>query len=512
MKLQHLFGLGLLLIFAACKPEAVVPSQSQPIAQDASIYPDYRDIVIPPNIAPLNIQVKSAGTAFVGEIKGRKGVPLLAAADEDGKLQFDTLAWRNLLAENKGGDLSVTLYAERDGGWVRHPSYALHVAPEPIDPYLSYRLIEPSYELYRQLGLYQRNLTNFEETPIYENNSEFDMKDNHCVNCHNYQNNGTERMLFHVRAEHGGTVFVDNGQVRRVDMKNDSILSNSVYPTWHPKRPWVVFSSNLTGQAFPMMGQQKVEVVDFGSDLLFYDVERNKISNVLKTDSLMETFPAWTPDGQRLYYCMALLPQYSLIPDSLKQNKNTRSDVVMSNYKEVRYNLWSMAFDPRTRSFSAPRLEVDCAAMGKSASLPRVSPDGRFLLFTLGDFGQFHIWHKSSDLWVKDLKTGDVRPLGKANSADVDSYHTWSSNGRWMVFSSRRDDGSFTRPYIAYFDEQGRDYKAFLLPQEDPESNLSRMKSYNVPELTREKVKVSPEQFREVIYNDEGVKKVEYGK
>lgn len=512
MKPQHLLCFGLLLLLGACKPEAVVPSQSQPITQAAQIYPDYRDIVIPPNIAPLNIQVKSEGKAFVGEIKGRKGLPLLAAADEDGKLRFDSTEWRNLLLENKGADLAVTLYAEREGGWVRHPSYTLHVAPEPIDAYLSYRLIEPSYELYRQLGLYQRNLTNFEETAIYENNSEFETKDNHCINCHNYQNYGTERMLFHVRAEHGGTVFVDNGTVRRLDMKNDSVLANSVYPTWHPKHPWVVFSSNLTGQAFQMMGNQKVEVVDFGSDLLFYDVERNKISNILKTDSLMETFPAWAPDGQSLYYCMAPLPQYSLIPDSLKQNKNTRSDVVMSHYKDVRYNLWSMTFDERTRTFSSPRLEMDCAAVGKSATLPRVSPDGRFLLFTLGDFGQFHIWHKSSDLWIKDLSTGELRPLSKSNSADVDSYHTWSSNGRWIVFSSRRDDGSFTRPYIAYFDREGRDYKAFLLPQEDPESNLSRMKSYNVPELTREKVKVSPQQFREAIYNDEGLQKVEYGK
>lgn len=512
MKPQHLLCFGLLLLLGACKPEAVVPSQSQPITQAAQIYPDYRDIVIPPNIAPLNIQVKSEGKAFVEEIKGRKGLPLLAAADEDGKLRFDSTEWRNLLLENKGADLAVTLYAEREGGWVRHPSYTLHVAPESIDAYLSYRLIEPSYELYRQLGLYQRNLTNFEETAIYENNSEFDTKDNHCINCHNYQNYGTERMLFHVRAEHGGTVFVDNGTVRRMDMKNDSVLANSVYPTWHPKHPWVVFSSNLTGQAFQMMGHQKVEVVDFGSDLLFYDVERNKISNILKTDSLMETFPAWAPDGQSLYYCMAPLPQYSLIPDSLKQNKNTRSDVVMSHYKEVRYNLWSMTFDERTRTFSSPRLEMDCAAVGKSATLPRVSPDGRFLLFTLGDFGQFHIWHKSSDLWIKDLSTGELRPLSKSNSADVDSYHTWSSNGRWIVFSSRRDDGSFTRPYIAYFDREGRDYKAFLLPQEDPESNLSRMKSYNVPELTREKVKVSPQQFREAIYNDEGLQKVEYGK
>lgn len=139
--------------------------------------------------------------------------------------------------------------------------------------------------------------------------------------------------------------------------------------------------------------------------------------------------------------------------------------------------------------------------MGLSASVPRVSPDGRWLLFTLGQFGQFHIWHKTSDLYVKDLHTGTVRPLTAANSDDVDSYHTWSSNGRWIVFSSRRDDGSYTRPYIAYFDADGRDHKAFMLPQEDPEHSLLLLKSYNVPELTRTPVGPSAEEFRHVIYD-----------
>ena len=80
----------------------------------------------------------------------------------------------------------MTIYANTGKEWVRYPSYTIGIADENIDPYISYRLIEPGYSLYRQLGLYQRNLTTFEEQPIYENNRTFDFHENHCVNCHNY--------------------------------------------------------------------------------------------------------------------------------------------------------------------------------------------------------------------------------------------------------------------------------------------------------------------------------------
>jgi dipeptidyl aminopeptidase/acylaminoacyl peptidase len=162
----------------------------------------------------------------------------------------------------------------------------------------------------------------------------------------------------------------------------------------------------------------------------------------------------------------------------------------------------SMPFDIKTQTFGQPQMEFNCVSINKSVSVPRVSPDGRYVLFTLGDYGQFHIWHKSSDLWIKDLQTGIIRPLTQANSKDVDSYHTWSSNGRWIVFSSRRDDGSYTRLYIAYFDNKGIAHKAFLLPQADPEENLLRLKSYNVPELTKDNVKISPAQFKACIFGD----------
>ena len=311
-------------------------------------------------------------------------------------------------------------------------------------------------------------------------------------------------MLFHVRAKHGGTVFIENGKAEKMNMKSDSILSSTVYPIWHPTKNWVVFSSNQTGQAFHMGNREKVEVVDYGSDLVFYDADKKQLSNILKTDADLETFPCWTPDGLKVFYCSAHIPQFA------NTTTEQRRDLITKIYNTVRYNLMSITFDPQTRTFGQPQLEYDCAALGKSAAVPRVSPDGRYVLFTLADYGQFHIWHKTSDLYVKDLQTGEVRALDATNSKAVDSYHSWSSNGRWMVFSSRRDDGSYTRPYIAYFDREGKGHKAFLLPQRDPEQNLLLTKSYNVPELTRDAVTLTADEVKACIYADEKAQKVSY--
>ncbi len=477
----------------ACSPQAVVPENATTINEKVSIYPDYRDITIPANIAPLNIQVKSAGSEYVGCVEcGSNRV--VAAAGKDGILQFDSLEWKKLLTDARGKALNVTLYAERDGQWVRFPSYNIEVAKEDIDRYLSYRLIEPSYELYRQMGLYQRDLENFNVKTIYENNRTFENENNHCVNCHNYQNYSTKHMLFHVRGEHGGTVFIENGKVEKRIMKSDSILAGATYPTWHPTRNWVVFSSNQTGQTFHIRNKQKVEVVDYGSDLVFYDVDKREIRNILKTDSDLETFPCWSPDGSKIFYTSAHVPIFANVPDTV------RRDNVSKIYKDLHYNVMSISFDAATGKFGTPQMEVDCAALGKSAAVARVSPDGRYLLFTLADYGQFHIWHKSADLYVKDLQTQQVYPLKATNSPDVDSYHTWSSNGRWIVFSSRRDDGSFTRPYIAYFDKNGQGHKAFLLPQADPLQNIRLTKRYNVPELSKDAVPTTAEEVKAAIY------------
>ena len=137
---------------------------------------------------------------------------------------------------------------------------------------------------------------------------------------------------------------------------------------------------------------------------------------------------------------------------------------------------------------------------GKSVSFPRISPDGKFLAFTLHEFGNFSIWHKDADLYMVNLQTKQVYPLSEANSDDVDSYHSWSENSRWMVFSSRRTNGLYTRPFIIYIDEKGKAHKPFLLPQENPLVYYKQlMFSYNIPELMVKKVEVSEHEIAKTL-------------
>lgn len=488
--------LVLLVTAVACRKTAVVPEVYETTGEAMTLFPDYTDIALPPNIAPLNFWVRNEGKAFVAHIEGRSS-SLTVAATGGGKVIMDAEQWQALLAVHKGDSLTVTVYAEGENGWRRLLPCKWYVTPEPVDSFLSYRLIEPGYEIYRRLGLYQRNLTNFDVQTIYENNRVYDDKNNHCINCHNYQNYDTSNMLFHVRANHGGTLIGSGGKLVKLNLKNDSLVGGAVYPSWHPERKWIAFSSNLTGQSFHIKHEEKIEVMDMASDLIFYDHEKGTVRNIMRTDSVLETFPHWHPDGKRLFYTAAYLPEMKGL------DRAGLEQYTFNNYKKLRYDVMYMDFDTETQQFGEPQMLVPCAAEGKSAAVARVSPDGRYLLYTLADYGQFHIWHKAADLWVYDLQTGYNYPLKEANSDDADSYHSWSSNGRWVAFSSRRGDGNYTRIYLAYFDTDGRSRKAFMIPQPDPEQNVLLLKSYNVPELTRNAVPFMHEDFERAVYNQE---------
>ena len=177
------------------------------------------------------------------------------------------------------------------------------------------------------------------------------------------------------------------------------------------------------------------------------------------------------------------------------QDNSQREGEIIERYQDFKYNIYRKSFDPETQMFGSSELVFDARAMNKSATFPRVSPDGRYLLFGMGGYGCFHIWHKDADLYMIDLKTMQLHDVDVVNSNDVESYHAWSSNGRWMLFTSRRDDGGYTRLYMAYFDKRGKAHKPFLLPQRDPYFYADYYKSYNVPEFMIEPVTITPQEF-----------------
>ena len=435
--MRRLFPALYALLLIACStrvPTDYTASRSLP-----DIYPDYTDVTVPVNIAPLTFEMNKAADKMVARYT-IDGEELVVAGD---KIQPDEDDWHQMTDKAKGKALKVEVFACYDGQWIGYKPFKIHVSPDSIDPYLSYRLIPPSYVSYEVLTISQRCLETYEESVIYNNMLCTEEDKGQCINCHSYQNYRPERMQFHARQNLGGTVIAYDGKIRKINMKNDSILSAGVYPAWHPWMPLIVYSTNTRA-----------------------------------------------PDGKTLYYCSAHL----VYPDSVDRKKET-----IDRRDEIKYNIYKKSFDPETMQFGERELVFDAAAMDKSATLPRISPDGRYMVFTLGHHGVFHIWHKDADLWLLDLQSGQARAMEEVNSPEVESYHSWSSNGRWLVFSSRRDDGNYTRPFFAHIDKNNKVTKPFELPCADPDYHRQFLKCYNIPEFMRGPVSIKPQDFADVL-------------
>ena len=86
---------------------------------------------------------------------------------------------------------------------------------------------------------------------------------------------------------------MDGNQVKKIDLKTDQTLAAGVYPAWHPKRNIIAYSVNKTYQVFHTKNLQKVEVMDFASDLILYDVENNRVYDIDRAADEFESFPAW---------------------------------------------------------------------------------------------------------------------------------------------------------------------------------------------------------------------------
>ena len=454
--------------FASCSPG--LPENYTRTAAEPKLYPDYSGITVPCNIAPLNCRIDEDGESFRAHFytdANAEGIVVDGQA-----IDIPVEPWHRLLAD--ADTVFADIYVEKDGAWTRYATIRNAVA-DSIDPYISYRLIEPSYISFETMAICQRNLENFDEHEIYNSQALSAEDEGQCINCHSYQGyNRAGNMQMHVRVRNGGTVIAHDGTIKKVNLKTPETLSAGVYPSWHPTEPLIAYSLNTTTQSFHSKDINKIEVQDAASDLILYDVANDRISIIAADSTELETFPYWHPDGRSLWYVSASVPAMTAEEMGLYQN---------SNYEDFKYDLYRREFDPVTRTFGAVDTVLCASGYGKSATLPRPSPDGKYLLFTMGAFGTFHIWHRDSDLYLADLTSGAIRPMDELNSDNVESYHSWSSNGRWIIFSTRRDDGSYTRLYLSHFRPDGTASKPFRLPQSSPSHDEDLMKSYNIPEF-----------------------------
>ncbi len=450
------------------------------INSQAPIAPEYQDCTIPVNIAPLNFRVK--GATAVKAVFSVENSDEFTVANKGELVEIPENKWKTLLEKAKGKNFSVTVSAwnQLNPDGVQYASFPIYVSADKIDPYISYRLIEPGYEAWKSMGIYQRNLENFEEKAVVENR----YTDRMCVNCHSYSGYNPDQMMFHARCEGGGTVIYKDGKLVKLNFKNIGPKKQGVYPMWHPEGRFIVLSSNDTHQTFYGPNGNPIEVYDISSDLILYDTKTDSVltDSRFNDNSRWETFPAWDSTGKWLYFCSADTCTMPL------------------DREKLHYDLLRVGFDSKTGKFSEKiDTVVSASKIAGSVSFPRLSPDGKFLMYTRSDFGTFPIWHPEADLKLVRLSDGNEIDASALNSDLCESYHSWSSNSRWVIFSSRRLDGRFTRLFIAHVDKNGKVGKPFLLPQSDPALNLFRIKSYNIPEFMKSEVKLPDNELKQMF-------------
>ena len=482
-----------------CRDRKVTITQYNPIDRPAKIQPDYAGSVIPPNIAPLNFVIQEDGAGYFVRIHSEKGNPIEISSKKS-TIMVPKQAWHKLLDSNRGRQLNMDVYVESGAGtssskgenvlWSRFQILTAQIAPEDIDAFLVYRKIRPGHSTWRNMGIYQRSLSSFDESTIL-NNGYFK---HGCVNCHTFCGNRAEKMLIGIRgAVYGSSaLLIEGNEVRKIGTKFG-------YTSWHPSGQVAAFSVNKVRQIFHSAASEVRDVMDFDSLMSYYLVDSKtvKTTSVLAQKDRLETYPTWSADGRYLYFCSAPM---------------TWSDqtVVPETYDQIKYDLVRVSYDLDRDQWGQLESVLSAEDTGLSILLPRISPDGRWLLFCMCDYGCFPVYQPSSDLYMMDLEAAKQTGQYKysrldINSSESESWHSFSSNSRWIVFSSKRGSGVFTRTYIAYLDKSGKVHKPIRLPQKDPTYYDSCLWTYSVPELITGPVRVTKEKLGRIVRSSEKI-------
>jgi len=428
------------------------------------IYPDYMNVTVPPTIAPLN---------FSYTVDTRKTpVTVFSVGEENVKIRGREVEWREgkwkKFLESAAGDTIRVSCAALDTAWT------IMVSADSVDYGLDYRLAAPGYEVTSRMGLYERKLSSFRERTLFTN-ARFNGRItalglNHC---------SPTSFSMHISGKNGVTLS-KKGR-RLTAFQAGSTKGTYGNPYWHPTGNYIAYSVNNLHKAYHVNPDKVQEYYDSNSDIVVYDVVNDKLTK-LGQDYLLETSPAFAPDGKTLYFCAA-----------------------ENGMEYERYNLYKVSFDPETGSIGNDvQTVLNADRQRKSISNPRPSFDGKYILYTLTDYGSVAEWHREADLWVLELATGKSRPVDEINSTDTDCFGNWSSSSCWLVFSSRRDDGLYSRPYICHVNEDGTFDKPFMLPQQGPaQFYAAQMDSYEDPQFVTGQVRFGRILAQRLINSDE---------
>lgn len=180
----------------------------------------------------------------------------------------------------------------------------------------------------------------------------------------------------------------------------------------------------------------------------------------------VHTSATWSPDGKYLVFSRA--KARAAYPPGVKQ-ATTAND---PNETQIQYDLYRIPFNDGKGGTPTPI--AGASANGMSNSFPKISPDGRWIVFVQARNGQ--LMRPDSKLYIVPAEGGVAREM-RANTRLMNSWHSFSPNGRWLVFSSK-SRSPYTQMFLTHIDAEGRDTPAIVV-----ENATAANRAVNIPEF-----------------------------
>lgn len=403
--------------------------------------------------------------------------------------QPDSALWEEMKRAGLQSNITVTILGYIKSQILSGASVTFRTSPDSVNAAIFYRAVPLpfSYALknLEKIRWHLGDISSPRTAPALLQNLSL------CGNCHSFSQDGKTLAMDVDYANDKGSYVISEISKETV-LTSDKIITWSDYKRQDGQNTYGLLSQiSPDGRYVASTVKDRsifvaIDNIDY-SQLFFpikgiiaiYDRQTGKYQALPGADNpeLVQSNPSWSPDGKYIYFARTkafIHPEAEKSRDVVLPTSMARDFI--DGKQEFKYDIYRIPFNNGKGGVAEPI--PGASNNGMSNFFPRVSPDGKWLVFTKAN--NFMLLQPDSRLYIIPVAGGEPRQL-VSNTMAMNSWHSWSPNSKWLVFSTKFR-GPYTELLLTHIDEQGNDSPPVLL------ENLSFTdRAVNIPEFVTQR-------------------------
>jgi len=410
----------------------------------------------------------------------------------------DAATWAAIKKQGAAGAITITIHGIAAGNLrqpVSHGAMQMHVSADPVAAPIFYRdvpLMPSKTEkgFIKPLATSAVPLIAWRIRNVAETRSHVVMTGLHtCANCHSFATNGRTLGLDMDGPKNDKGLYALVAVQPKMTIRNEDMISWSSFAGESDSPVRVGFMSQVSPNGRYVVttirppgtkSSQFYYVANFKDYrflqvfyptrgiLAWYDRATKKMRPLPGADDprYVQSNAVWSTDGRYLVFSRAEAKDPYLTDGKMAAYANDPMEV------PIQYDLYRIPFNDGKGGTAEPI--AGASQNGMSNSFPKISPDGRWIVFVEARNGQ--LMRPDSELYIVPAAGGKARRMN-CNTALMNSWHSFSPNGRWLVFSSK-SRSPYTQMFLTHIDAEGNDTPAILI-----ENSTAANRAVNIPEF-----------------------------